>query len=95
MCSFSLLSSIFVFSPDGSESAVLDFCTLLHARPDLLRNSCDVRGMTLSDDGVLDEDDTDSTSRPCPPMDDAQMHECMQTVDKYLAMRTQQQQQQH
>ena len=83
------MSQITHDSHDGSERAVLDFCTLLHADPSLLRNSRVVAGLMLNDEGVVvaDECDTDTDAAAHDqPIDETRMQQYMQTIQQYVSM---------
>lgn len=76
-------------SHDGSERAVLDFCTLLHADPELLRCSRVVPGLLLNDEGVVVADECDTATAATDtsqPIDETRMQQYMQTIQQYVSM---------
>jgi hypothetical protein len=79
-----------LFSHDASDSAVLDFCTLLHAEPDLLRLSPIVRGFVVNEDGIVTADDMDTDAANSTPMEESKFQHHMQTINMYLALKQQQ-----
>lgn len=73
-----------VFSHDGSETAVLDFCTLLHTDPELLRLSPAVSGLVLDDDGVVVADECELNEASVTPMEEAKMQQYLHTINMYV-----------
>jgi len=74
-------------SRDGSETAVLDFCLLLHTEPDLIRLSPTVVGLQLDSDGAVVADQCDfnsSATGAIVPVDSHTMQQYMQTLKQYL-----------
>jgi hypothetical protein len=73
---------------DASDSAVLDFCTLLRERPDLLTHSTTARGLVLREENVLMAiDDDPSMSVDTEPIPSGVLMEHIRTLDSYLALK--------